>query len=100
MVCPKCFAEVQVVNGAVYCPSEKIYLSNTLEEFAQKYPQQEIIESKEKSPVITSEIQKKLSLEKYKSRFKFIFFLSLKVIVPVIVVAGLLYGYLHLGANG
>lgn len=88
MLCPRCFCEVQVIRGTVYCPNCKIYLSS-LEEFAKKYNQKELAAQKIASKSITSKLQYRLR----KERFLYFSRIGGKILLIIIILVVVLLKY-------
>jgi len=96
MLCPKCFSEVSIVNGAVYCPSCRVYYSSSTEEFLKKYDQEKIKSDFEYFRRTTKTVTTKAQEENYKKTVSKIFlFLGSGVVVFVI-----FWIILHIGPFG
>lgn len=89
MLCPKCLGEIQIVKNAVFCPNCKIYLSESVDSFIALYNQKVLQEQKASFGKVSEKIQKKLTLENYKTKsFKFI-----KVFLIIFIFSALIYNY-------
>lgn len=100
MFCPKCFQQVQIIGTKVYCPTDKIYLSEDVESFKKEYPADQVLAQKE---ALTKRVEENTKQGEIKNRRKVInvLVISLAVIATIILIPlGFLYTYLHAGANG